>query len=77
MERAGLATAALAAAGYVADGALVQAARFAPLPSGVHRLAAINPVFLVWGALPGTTEPVSAPDHDGPGNPGIGPGALR
>ena len=60
MERAGLAIAALGAAGYAADGALVQAARFAPLPGGVHRLAAINPVFLVWGALPGTTDPVSA-----------------
>jgi precorrin-6B C5,15-methyltransferase / cobalt-precorrin-6B C5,C15-methyltransferase len=77
VERAGLATAALAAAGYAADGALVQAARFAPLPSDVHRLAAINPVFLVWGALPGTTEAVSAGDHDGPGNPGTGPGAPR
>ena len=77
VERAGLATAALAATGYVADGALVQAARFAPLPSAVHRLAAINPVFLVWGALPGTTEAVSAGDHDGPGKPGTGPGELR
>jgi len=77
VERAGLATAALAAAGYAADGALVQAARFASLPSGVHRLAAINPVFLVWGALPGITEAVSAGDHDSLGNPGTGPGALR
>ena len=77
VERAGLATAALAAAGYVTGGALVQAARFAPLPSGAHRLAAINPVFLVWGALPGTTESVSARDHDGQGNRGTGPGALR
>ena len=77
VERAGPATAVLSAAGYVADGALVQAARFAPLPSGVHRLAAINPVFLVWGVLPGTTEAVGAGDHDGPGDPGTGPGALR
>jgi precorrin-6Y C5,15-methyltransferase (decarboxylating) len=77
VERAGLATAALAAAGYAADGALVQAARFAPLPSGVHRLAAANPVFLVWGTLPGTTETVSAGDHAGPGDPGTAPGAHR
>ena len=77
MERAGLAIAALGAAGYAADGALVQAARFAQLPSGVHRLAAINPVFLVWGALPGTTPPVSTGDHGGPGNRGTGPGARR
>jgi precorrin-6Y C5,15-methyltransferase (decarboxylating) len=76
MERAGLAIAALGAAGYAADGALVQAARFAPLPSGVHRLAAINPVFLVWGALPGITDPVSAGDRGGSGNRGTGPGAL-
>jgi precorrin-6Y C5,15-methyltransferase (decarboxylating) len=77
VERAGLATAALAAAGYVADGALVQAARFAPLPSGVHRLAATNPVFLVWGALAGTTESASGGDHGDPGNRDTGPGALR
>jgi len=49
VERAGPAHAALTAAGYAADGALVQAARLAPLPGDVHRLAAINPVFLLWG----------------------------
>jgi precorrin-6Y C5,15-methyltransferase (decarboxylating) len=48
VERAGPAHAALTAAGYVADGALVQAARLAPLPGDVHRLAATNPVFLLW-----------------------------
>jgi precorrin-6B C5,15-methyltransferase / cobalt-precorrin-6B C5,C15-methyltransferase len=75
VERAGLATAALAAAGYAADGALVQAARFASLPSGVHRLAAINPVFLVWGALPSTTEAVGRADGPGHGTRDTGPGA--
>jgi precorrin-6Y C5,15-methyltransferase (decarboxylating) len=61
VERAGPATAALAAAGYATDGALVQASRFTPLPGDVHRLAAANPVFLVWGtAAPGTTEPVGS-----------------
>ena len=49
VERAGAALATLAAAGYAADGVLLQAARFAPLPGDVHRLAATNPVFLVWG----------------------------
>jgi precorrin-6Y C5,15-methyltransferase (decarboxylating) len=84
VERAGLAIAALAAAGYAADGALVQAARFASLSSGVHRLAAINPVFLVWGALPGTTGHAGragGPGHGdrdaGPGDRDAGPGALR
>jgi len=49
VERAGAALATLAAAGYAADGVLLHAARFAPLPGGVHRLAATNPVFVVWG----------------------------
>jgi precorrin-6Y C5,15-methyltransferase (decarboxylating) len=73
VERAGPATAALAAAGYATDGALVQASRFTPLPGDVHRLAAANPVFLVWGtAAPGTTEPV------GPAGPQLhGPGATE
>jgi len=48
LERAGAALATLTAAGYAADGALLHAARFAPLPGDVHRLAATNPVFLVW-----------------------------
>ena len=51
VERAGAALATLAAAGYVADGVLLNAARFAPLPGDVHRLAATNPVFLVWGTI--------------------------
>jgi len=73
VERAGPAMTALAAAGYATDGALVQASRFTPLPGDVHRLAAANPVFLVWGtAAPGTTEPV------GPAGPQLhGPGATE
>ena len=52
VERAGPAHAVLTAAGYDTGGALVQAARFASLPGGVHRLAPANPVFLLWGAAP-------------------------
>jgi precorrin-6Y C5,15-methyltransferase (decarboxylating) len=76
VERAGPARAALAAAGYDVDGVLLQAARFAPLPGGVHRLAATNPVFLLWatGGTPVTTEPAGPGD---PGPPGTGPGAPR
>jgi precorrin-6Y C5,15-methyltransferase (decarboxylating) len=48
IERAGPAVAALSASGYATAGTLVQAARFAPLPGDVHRLAATNPVFLLW-----------------------------
>jgi precorrin-6Y C5,15-methyltransferase (decarboxylating) len=51
VERVSQAIAVLDAAGYSTEGALVQAARFAPLPGGVHRLAATNPVFLVWATV--------------------------
>lgn len=40
---------ALDAAGMACDGVLLQSSRLAPLPGGVHRLAALNPVFLLWG----------------------------
>jgi precorrin-6Y C5,15-methyltransferase (decarboxylating) len=67
VERAGPAREALAAAGYATGGALVQAARLAPLPGDVHRLAATNPVFLVWGtAGAGATEPASGAEHGSP-----------
>jgi precorrin-6B C5,15-methyltransferase / cobalt-precorrin-6B C5,C15-methyltransferase len=70
VERAGPAHAALTAAGYAADGVLVQAARLAPLPDDVHRLAATNPVFLLW-ATAVTTEPAGPGDA---GSHGLGPG---
>jgi precorrin-6Y C5,15-methyltransferase (decarboxylating) len=54
IERAGQAGARLAEAGYRADGVMVHAARFAPLPADTHRLTGTNPVFLLWGTLPGT-----------------------
>jgi precorrin-6Y C5,15-methyltransferase (decarboxylating) CbiT subunit len=60
VERAGATHAALTRAGYAADGTLLQAARFAPLPGDVHRLAATNPVFVVWAtaaAPAGETQP--------------------
>ena len=52
VQRAGPAMEALAGAGYTVDGTLLQASRLAPLPDGAHRLAAANPVFLLW-AQPG------------------------
>jgi precorrin-6Y C5,15-methyltransferase (decarboxylating) len=55
LERAGETSTALAKSGYTVDGALVQAARFAPLPGDVHRLAGTNPVFLLWGVPVDTT----------------------
>jgi precorrin-6Y C5,15-methyltransferase (decarboxylating) len=53
IERTGPVHEALAGAGYAVEGVLVQAARLSPLPGGVHRLGALNPVFLLWG----TREP--------------------
>jgi precorrin-6Y C5,15-methyltransferase (decarboxylating) len=50
VERTGPACAALAAAGYAVEGALVQSARLSPLPGEVHRLGPINPVFVLWAS---------------------------
>ncbi|MEU6230160.1 precorrin-6y C5,15-methyltransferase (decarboxylating) subunit CbiE [Streptomyces sp. NPDC047042] len=49
---------ALTGAGLDCDGVLLQSSRLAPLPGEVTRLAATNPVFLLWGTRP-TTHPVS------------------
>lgn len=43
---------ALADAGYAVDGVQLQSARLAPLPDGSHRLAATNPVLVLWGEQP-------------------------
>jgi len=51
LERASSVLPLLASHGYAAEGMLHQASRFAALPDGTHRLAAQNPVFIVWGVL--------------------------
>jgi precorrin-6Y C5,15-methyltransferase (decarboxylating) len=56
VQRVGQAAEVLGDAGYLVDGTLLQASRLAPLPDGAHRLAAANPVFLLWA------QP--SPDHD-------------
>ncbi|MET7440651.1 precorrin-6y C5,15-methyltransferase (decarboxylating) subunit CbiE [Streptomyces sp. NPDC004082] len=43
---------ALTAAGFDCEGVLLQSSRLAPLPGEVTRLAATNPVFLLWGVRP-------------------------
>ncbi|MFE5260385.1 precorrin-6y C5,15-methyltransferase (decarboxylating) subunit CbiE [Streptomyces coelicoflavus] len=51
---------ALLGAGLECDGVLLQSSRLAPLPGDVTRLAAANPVFLLWGVRPhGRTEGVA------------------
>ncbi|MET9775809.1 precorrin-6y C5,15-methyltransferase (decarboxylating) subunit CbiE [Streptomyces sp. NPDC006367] len=60
LDRVPAAREALAAAGLECDGVLLQSSRLAPLPGDVTRLAATNPVFLLWGVRPHSrTEGVS------------------
>jgi len=49
IQRVGETAALLAAHGYGCEGVQLQASRLAPLPAGQHRLAAQNPVFVLWG----------------------------
>ncbi|MFI6859062.1 precorrin-6y C5,15-methyltransferase (decarboxylating) subunit CbiE [Streptomyces sp. NPDC050421] len=49
LDRVGPVRSALAAGGFVPEGVLLQSSRLAPLPGDVTRLAAANPVFLLWG----------------------------
>ncbi|WP_326669725.1 precorrin-6y C5,15-methyltransferase (decarboxylating) subunit CbiE [Streptomyces canus] len=58
LDRVPAVRAALTDAGFDCDGVLLQSSRLAPLPGDVTRLAATNPVFLLWGAR----NPVS---HEG------------
>jgi precorrin-6Y C5,15-methyltransferase (decarboxylating) len=50
VERVGETTTLLAAHGYRADGVQLQASRLTSLPGQNHRLAAQNPVFVLWGS---------------------------
>jgi precorrin-6Y C5,15-methyltransferase (decarboxylating) len=52
LDRVPAARDALVAAGLGCDGVLLQSSRLAPLPGDVTRLAAANPVFLLWGVRP-------------------------
>ncbi|GGR40094.1 precorrin-6y C5,15-methyltransferase subunit CbiE [Streptomyces griseomycini] len=59
LDRVPAAREALTGAGFTCDGVLLQASRLAPLPGDVTRLAATNPVFLLWGVRShGRTEGV-------------------
>jgi precorrin-6Y C5,15-methyltransferase (decarboxylating) len=49
LDRVPAAREALVAAGFSCDGVLLQSSRLSPLPGDVTRLAATNPVFLLWG----------------------------
>jgi precorrin-6Y C5,15-methyltransferase (decarboxylating) len=55
LDRVPAARTALTGAGFSCDGVLLQSSRLAPLPGDVTRLAAVNPVFLLWGERPRTS----------------------
>ncbi|MTE18469.1 precorrin-6y C5,15-methyltransferase (decarboxylating) subunit CbiE [Streptomyces sp. TRM43335] len=52
LDRVSAVRAALDSAGLDCDGVLLQSSRLAPLPGDVLRLAARNPVFVLWGTRP-------------------------
>ncbi|MCG7210725.1 precorrin-6y C5,15-methyltransferase (decarboxylating) subunit CbiE [Streptomyces arenae] len=56
LDRVPAARAALTGAGFSCDGVLLQSSRLAPLPGEVTRLAATNPVFLLWGTRTPSSE---------------------
>ena len=65
VDRVAPACAVLSEAGYTVDGTLLQASRLSPLPGGVHRLDAINPVFILWATRPsGDGKPARAESAD-------------
>jgi precorrin-6Y C5,15-methyltransferase (decarboxylating) len=62
--------------GYRAEGTQLQASRLAPLPGGSLRLAATNPVFVLWADRAASDR--AAPDRAAPsrlaaGNPATDP----
>ncbi|AOR35074.1 precorrin-6Y C5,15-methyltransferase [Streptomyces fodineus] len=59
LDRVPAAREALTAAGFTCDGVLLQSSRLAPLPGEVTRLAATNPVFLLWGVRTPSSEGVT------------------
>ncbi|MEZ0089402.1 precorrin-6Y C5,15-methyltransferase (decarboxylating) [Streptacidiphilus sp. EB129] len=65
LDRVPAVRATLLAAGFSAEGVQLQASRLAPLPGEVTRLAATNPVFVLWG-----TRARSADSTSGTGDPG-------
>lgn len=55
---------ALRAEGFVADAVHLQASRLSPMPGDVHRFAATNPVYLVWGMREEPPRPVAPEERD-------------
>jgi precorrin-6Y C5,15-methyltransferase (decarboxylating) len=56
LDRVAAVRTALSGAGFRVDGVLLQSSRLAPLPGDVTRLAAANPVFVLWARRPGSAR---------------------
>ncbi len=68
----------LTALGYTAEGTQLQASRLSPLPGGSLRLAATNPVFVLWADRADRAPAGPEPHHDRPGRRDRrGPGRRR
>ncbi|KAB2347429.1 precorrin-6y C5,15-methyltransferase (decarboxylating) subunit CbiE [Actinomadura rudentiformis] len=55
---------ALRAEGLVADAVHLQASRLSPMPGDVHRFAATNPVYLVWGVREEPPRPMAPEERN-------------
>ena len=66
VDRVAPALSVLGKAGYTVGGTLLQAARLSPLPGGVHRFDAVNPVFVLWATRPpgGTSARIISTDTE-------------
>ncbi|MCQ4083412.1 precorrin-6y C5,15-methyltransferase (decarboxylating) subunit CbiE [Streptomyces sp. RB6PN25] len=67
LDRVPTVRAALTEAGLRVEGALIQSSRLSPLPGDVTRLAAANPVFVLWGtrATAGGSAGDALDSHEG------------
>jgi precorrin-6Y C5,15-methyltransferase (decarboxylating) len=65
--------AALSGAGLSPEGVLLNSSRLSPLPGEVTRLAATNPVFLLWGSVASATSGMTGTASGTAGRAGAGP----
>ncbi|MFI1967116.1 precorrin-6y C5,15-methyltransferase (decarboxylating) subunit CbiE [Streptomyces pathocidini] len=77
LDRVPAVRAALAGAGLLPDGVLLQSSRLAPLPGEVTRLAAANPVFVLWGTRAPGARARTPTGPNPPGSATVAAGSPR
>ncbi|MFE6402970.1 precorrin-6y C5,15-methyltransferase (decarboxylating) subunit CbiE [Streptomyces alboflavus] len=77
VDRVPAVRAALLGAGFDCDGVLLQSSRLAPLPGEVTRLAATNPVFLLWGTRGGSGAAAPQPSPPSTTSNPLNEGAVQ